>query len=160
MVLGPAEGQAEMMISDANTCSSLSAEWVDAVVRSDRFAGQRWSREQTVTMTTLDWLIERYGAPAFVKIDVEGFESEVIKGLTRPVKALSMEFIPEFIGSTLECLQHLERLGDIRLNHSFAESMELELDEWVDCRHMAAILSALPIEPSIWGDVYVRFTGE
>ena len=111
-------------------------------------------------MTTLDWLIERYGAPAFVKIDVEGFESEVIKGLTRPVKALSIEFTPEFISSTLECLEHLERLGDIRVNHSLAESMELELDEWVDHRQMAAILLALPNNHSIWGDVYVRFTGE
>src|SRR5262245_65458097 len=105
MVLGPAEGQAEMMISDANTCSSLSAEWVDAVVRSDRFAGQRWSREQTVTMTTLDWLIERYGAPAFVKIDVEGFESEVIKGLTRRVKAVSVGVMAEVIDSSAEWLQ-------------------------------------------------------
>ena len=160
MVLGPTEGRAEMMISDANTFSSLSEEWVDAVVRSGRFADQRWNRKQAVSMTTLDRLIERYGVPAFVKIDVEGFESEVVKGLSRPVKALSIEFVPEFIGSTLECLEHLDRLGGIRLNHSLAESMKLELDDWVDRGRMVEILTALPIDRGIWGDVYVRFAAE
>ena len=43
-------------------------------------------------VTTLDKLIEQYEVPSFIKIDVEGYELEVLKGLTRLVPALSFEF--------------------------------------------------------------------
>ena len=41
---------------------------------------------------TLDRLIRDHGRPAFVKIDVEGFEDRVLAGSARPVPALSFEF--------------------------------------------------------------------
>ena len=45
-----------------------------------------------VPVTTLDALIERHGVPSFVKVDAEGFEEEVLQGLSRSIKALSFEF--------------------------------------------------------------------
>jgi len=42
-------------------------------------------------VTTLDALIGKYGAPAFIKIDVEGW-SKRRGDLTHAVKALSCEF--------------------------------------------------------------------
>jgi FkbM family methyltransferase len=155
--LGEKEGHAEMRISDADTISSLSREWIDAVVASGRFASARWDRTSVVPVTTLDALIARYGAPAFVKIDVEGFEHAVVKGLSAPVRALSLEFTPEYIESTLRCLEHLARLGDVRLNLSFAETMQWALDEWVGRAEMIDYLSHLDSGTSIWGDLYARF---
>lgn len=158
--LGAAEGDAEIMISDADTISSLSKEWVEAVAKSGRFSNQRWERRQRVALTTLDRLIAEYGAPAFIKIDVEGFEYEVVRGLSRPVKALSLEFTPEVIESTFKCFEHLERLGDIRLNYSIGESMRFALDEWVGRREIVEILSAFKNDYDVWGDVYVRFSAD
>jgi len=81
--LAEKEGQAEMMISDACTISSLSKEWVEAVRKSGRFQGHNWGGDRNIVQTTtLDKLIDQYGFPSFIKIDVEGFEYEVIKGLT------------------------------------------------------------------------------
>ena len=70
----------------------------------------------TVPVTTLDSLIALYGEPDFCKIDVEGFEKEVFKGLSRPLARLSFEFHAEFLGETFACLELLRELGLYRFN--------------------------------------------
>jgi len=155
--LGSAEGRAEMLISDADTISSLSPEWIAAVTESGRFADQHWDRKRVVEVTTLDQLIARHGVPAFVKIDVEGFEAEVVRGLSQPVKALSIEYTPECMESTLACVDHLATLGESEHNFSLAESMELSRPDWMDRAELADYLRGLGDAPDVWGDVYVRF---
>ena len=50
---------------------------------------------------TLDALIAENGLPAFVKIDVEGFELAVLRRpQTQPLPALSFEFTPLSPGAT------------------------------------------------------------
>jgi FkbM family methyltransferase len=155
--LGASEGEAQMMISNADTISSLSNEWVQAVRDSGRFSEFRWDKKQAVSLTTLDRLVEQYGMPAFIKIDVEGFEHEVIQGLSKPVKTLSLEFTPECIDATFKCVSHLERLGDIRLNYSMEESMKLALSEWTTSQELIDVLSKFRGNNRTFGDVYVRF---
>lgn len=151
--IGESEGEAEIMISNARSISSLSQEWVEAVRKSGRFSEYSWNMKQIVPLTTLDRLIEQYGTPSFIKIDVEGFEYQVIKGLSQPVKALSLEFTPEFIESTFRCIDHLQRLGDIQLNYSIGETMQFVLAKWATPKEMVRILSSLREV----GDVYARF---
>ena len=83
-------------------------------------------------MTTLDKLIEKYGEPVFIKIDVEGFELEVLKGLTRPVKLLSYEYtVPEQIDRVIECMEQIQKVNPkIECNYSIGESMDFALEEW------------------------------
>lgn len=152
--LGESEGEAEIMISNANSISSLSPEWVEAVRNSGRFSEYSWNMKQIVPLTTLDGLIKQYGIPSFIKIDVEGFEYQVIRGLNQPVKALSLEFTPEFIESTFKCIDHLQRLGEIQLNYSMGETMQFTLAKWATPQEMVRILSSLKDV----GDVYVRFS--
>lgn len=156
--LGDTEGAAEMMISNIDVLSSLSPEWIGSVRKSGRFSGEiSWDKKQVVPMTTLDRLIAQYGIPAFIKIDVEGFEYQVIRGLSQPVKMLSLEFTPEFIESTFKCFDHLQRLGDMCLNYSVRETMSLALDKWVTYQEMAKILSSFKDDHKLFGDVYVQF---
>ena len=75
--------------------SSLSPSWIDAVKKSGRFSCHSWGDPYPVGITTLDRLIQIFGVPSFVKIDVEGYEPEVLRGLSSPVGALSYEFTPE-----------------------------------------------------------------
>ena len=78
--------------------SSLSSDWVRAVQKTGRFSEYKWNRKQTVFIDTLDSLIAQYGVPAFMKIDVEGFEDQVVSGLSIPVGAISMEFnLPKWV---------------------------------------------------------------
>jgi hypothetical protein len=64
-----------------------------------------------VEVTTLDELIAVHGALAFRKIDVEGFETDVLAGLTRPLRALSFEYLPPAHDAALAALALVERLG-------------------------------------------------
>jgi len=130
--LGALEGSAELMISRASTISSLSQEWVDAVKRSGRFSEYSWDKKKIVNVTTLNKLIAEHGVPSFIKIDVEGFEYEVIKGLSQPVITICFEFTPELIETTIRCIEHLHSLGGISLNYSLGETMKMGLDKWVN----------------------------
>src|SRR4029077_4610138 len=77
---------------DNPTVSTASEAFISAAHDAPGWEGQHWTRTVEVPVTTLDALIARHGAPRFIKIDVEGFEAEVLAGLFRPAPALSFEF--------------------------------------------------------------------
>lgn len=155
--LGAAVGQSEMLIGSVDTITSLSPDWIRSVKQSGRFAECKWDGKIKVAVDTLDNLIATYGIPAFIKIDVEGFEDQVVRGLSMPVGALSMEFVPEYIDGALRCIAHLSRLGDCRFQISFDESMQFALPEWVTATEVTDVLKTVP--PGAFGDLYARFCG-
>ena len=102
---------------------------------------------------TLDTLIARYGRPAFVKVDVEGFEDRVLAGLSIPVPALSFEFTTIAREGAERCLERLAALGPYRFNVALGESQELTFAEPIPLDAMSAHLGALPHSANS-GDVY------
>jgi len=154
--LGAASGEAEMRVSNAATISSMSSRWIEAVRSSGRFAAYRWGRTISVPVTTLDALIERYGAPAFVKIDVEGYELEVLRGLSRAVRCVSFEFTPECADAASSCVARLESLGYERFNYSAGESMRWASGAWFDASTARALLESRRGDVRAFGDVYAR----
>ena len=155
--VGAEEGSAEIAIADVSTVSSMSQEWIEKVQSTGKFGEVQWSKKRVVPVTTLDLLIATHGVPDFIKIDVEGYEYQVIRGLSQPVKSLSLEFTPEFLDSTLECIEHLARLGDIRVNYALGETMALSSKEWLSVPEGNRILEAFRDRQDVFGDVYVRF---
>ncbi|MCP4001326.1 MAG: FkbM family methyltransferase [Gammaproteobacteria bacterium] len=155
-VVGPNEGEAELMISDANTLSTLSQDWIQDVKNSGRFADYSWNGSKTTGMKTLDQLISKYGIPAFIKIDIEGFEYEALKGLTQPVNNISIEFTPECLKTTINCIDHLESLAQGAYNLSLDESMQFKLDDYVSAEKMKTILSDYQQDTSVFGDFYYK----
>lgn len=75
-----------------------------------------WETGTTVPITTLDTLIQQHGIPSFCKIDVEGFEPQVIKGLSQTIPALSFEFHGELLEDVHFCVDYLDTLGMTRFN--------------------------------------------
>jgi FkbM family methyltransferase len=140
--LGEYEGEAEIMISDSHTLSSMSPEWIRAVRESGRFSEYLWEEKQKIQLTTLDRLIKKYGQPDFVKIDVEGSEYQVIRGLSKSV--------------SLNCIDYLMRLSEIKLNYSLGESMQFSLETWIVPEEMKELLSNLSGEHNLFGDVYIK----
>lgn len=153
--LGREPGSAEMLVSDAHPISSLSGEWVRRVEASGRFGAHSWDERVRVPLTTLDELIDGHGEPAFCKIDVEGYEAEVLAGLSRPLRHLSFEFTPEYLDGALACVDRLRALGPALFNFSSGDSGDLELDEWVGPEEIGRRLEAFGPTAG-FGDVYVR----
>lgn len=152
--LGAQPGEATLHVSRRTpTVTTLSRAWINAVQQNDSFAGVEWDTAVTVPVTTLDRLIAKNGRPAFCKIDVEGYELDVLRGLSQPIPALSFEYIPAAIDVALGCIQRLQQLGDYRFNVAPGESQRLQADQWLSPDEMAAQMSQLKATPKS-GDIY------
>jgi FkbM family methyltransferase len=148
-------GEGELFVSDAHTLSSMSQAWIEAARESGRFSNHRWDEARIVATTTLDALIAEHGTPAFVKIDVEGFEYGVLSGLTQPVACASIEWARESLSVTARCIDRLSGLGMSEFNVMLGESMSWGLPRWVDATEAVSFLSGAR-EELAWGDLYAR----
>lgn len=126
--------------------NTLSRKWVETLKRDDERFGQHhdFSRRTTVETTTLDQLISTHGLPFFIKIDVEGHEPSVLRGLHRAVSYLSFEVnLPEFAPDGQECVEMLDRLSaGGKFNYAAGDYEKgLALQEWLPAREFSQILA-------------------
>jgi FkbM family methyltransferase len=151
---GPKPGTLTLHINSANpTVTTASADFIKSADGAGGWEGQVWDREIVVPVTTLDALMAAHGQPAFVKIDVEGFEADVLAGLSRPVAVLSFEFTTIQREVAYACLTRLSALGSYRFNIALGESQILSFAHAISGSEMAAHIAALPHAANS-GDVY------
>ncbi len=131
--VGKEKGRMDLHISHLYpTVSTLSNEKWRKALNDASNASVTWDETIQVDVTTLDDLIAEFGVPHFCKIDVEGFETKVIKGLSQPIPMLSFEFLSTRQKQRINCIQHLQSLGNYEYNWSEGDSLQLELEEWVN----------------------------
>ena len=119
--IGAAEGKENFYISsEGSSINTLSKKW-KSILETPSL--NRWSSETgfqlsyEVDVQTLESIITKYGTPYFVKIDVEGYELEVLKGLKSMIPVMTIEAnFPEFRDETIACIN---KLVDINNNARF-----------------------------------------
>jgi FkbM family methyltransferase len=162
--VGAVDGMTTLHTAPTNpTIASTSTEWVHRASELPGWNSYPFTATTSVEQVRLDRLIEEYGMPRFVKIDVEGSEADVLAGLSVPLNSLSFEFLPADRDVTFHCLLRLETLaaavgGVYRYNFSLGEELRLVMpDTWWTVDELRAYLSEIPPDgPS--GDVYARYT--
>jgi len=156
---GGSETVADMAVSSLHpTVSSLKTGFATEAGAAPGFGHVRWDRSQKVRVTTLDRLIAEEGIPRYIKIDVEGFELEVLSGLSQPVEMISVEYLPGLPALTLSVIDRLAELGAYRFNPVLGESGQFTWSAWRDPEAIKDWLAGLPADaPS--GDLYARLSG-
>lgn len=151
-------GEVEFHISDEMPeLSSVSKDWLEKGI----YAGAcQWNRTVTVPAITLDSLIEKYGVPQFIKIDVEGHEYAVLSGLSRPIDYLSFEFSGKLLDSTDKCVLRLDQIArdhsrTALFNYSLGKSYRLDPAGWISAPKLIEIFRSMQDDLAV-GDVYCK----
>lgn len=154
---GPAiAAEAELAVSRLHpTVSSLRTDFPELAGAAEGFEQVRWDARQRVRVTTLDAVIEEHGVPQLIKIDVEGFEAEVLAGLTQPVPVIAFEYLPAMRDAALAALARIEALGPYRFNLVRGEEQGVAWADWQDAGAVRDFLHDLGAGDGS-GDIYAR----
>ena len=154
--VGESIGRMKMHISSHYpTVSTLaSQDWRNALNNASN-AEVTWDKEVEVEVTTLDFLIEKYGMPDFCKIDVEGFEVNVLEGLSKPIPTLSFEFLSTMPKGRKRCFELLSELGNYKYNWAIEEKRDLVFKESVEASELLKSIDKFGTH-AFSGDIYAK----
>ena len=155
IALDEKKGENTIYEASAHTLSSMSDNFIETV-KKGRFMKYLWGKGMKVKTDTLDNMIEKYGMLSYIKIDVEGYELNVLKGLTKPPKYISIEFTPELLSKSLECIDYLEKLGMKEYNYGYMEEKNFKF-EWMNKEKIIEYLSSVKDYKIEFGDIYARY---
>jgi FkbM family methyltransferase len=149
-------GEKKFRIANVDTISTFSEDWVN----NSRFTGgYSWNESIIVETTTLDSVIEQYGTPDYIKIDVEGYEFEVLTSLTKLLEntIISFEWAEEQKNKIGQTIKYLFNLGYKKFSYTEADKifMDLEID-WRTIDKLNLIENLDDQRKDKWGMIYVK----
>ena len=121
----------EFYEAEEDGLSTLNPDWLTD--ESLPYAGKPY-RTIGATTITLDTLALKYGVPDLIKIDVEGAEWSVFKGLSSKMGTVAFEWTWATWTEHLEQLKYLEIGGYTQVAPQFIEHHCQEPDIWYDIK--------------------------
>jgi len=131
--------------------STLSKDWM-----AGRFCSSgKWQKAEKVKVKTLDYFIKKYERPDWIKIDVEGFEVQVLDGLSQKCGIISFEFTNEFMQKAVNCVRRLQSLGYRLFTFTINGKNRFEAP-WQNWNKTKTSIKKHTSSQGIWGDIYAR----
>lgn len=156
---GSSASTAQMAVSSRHpTVSSLKPGFVAAAGAAPGFEMVKWDSVQSVQVVTLDALIAEEGVPRYIKIDVEGFELDVLAGLSSPIAIISVEYLPGLPDLTNAVIDRLMELGPYMFNPVRGEEGDFLWEDWADAETVKRWLASLAADDKS-GDLYAMLRG-
>lgn len=151
--IGQKKGRLDFYISSFNNPNSTFS--TDFQTKS-RYSYRKWDKVIKVDVITLDQLVQTYGTPDFCKIDVEGYEWEILSVLKTRIPVISFEFITEMHQKAIDIIKHLDSLGKATYNVCIGMNYTYEFDSWISGKKLISFLKENK-DKNWYGDIYVRF---
>lgn len=126
-------------LGDGNVLNTLSMKWKE-IVESDplkRFKECRlFQNTEYVQTYSLNTLIQKYGIPKLIKVDVEGYEWNVFSNLNCDIENIIFEAnLPEFYYETVKIIN---KFYEINKNYKFnvVQNNELLFSVWLNFKQI------------------------
>jgi FkbM family methyltransferase len=156
VAVGSAVGTGVLRLTESSLLSSMSTEWVSRAKEAPRLRHLNWDSSLEVPVVTLDSLVDTYGLPQYIKIDVEGFEPEVVGGLSHWPRTLSFEYHSEYLAAAFKVCERIR--GHLpEFNVLQRESTSFVSPRWMTEDELARFLETTTdnSQPT-YGDIFAR----
>ena len=113
--------------------NSLSKKHIETTVTKRNISTIELVNTRKVNVEIIENFIRKFGVPVYIKIDVEGYEYEVIKGLKTPVPLISFEAnLPEFRDESINIIEYLSTISWDKYQFNFTSGNFLLLPNFVN----------------------------
>lgn len=143
----------DFYVSDAHTISTASLDWIN----KSRFSNENnWNSVVKKETVSIDELIKIYGSPDLIKIDVEGYEYQVLNGLTSIQNFICFEWAEEQYDELNKCCEYLQNLGYSEFGFIYEDEYLKMPDRWTSWSECELHLDIDIDRKSKWGMIWVR----
>lgn len=134
--------------------NSLSKKHIQTTVTERNIADEGSVKTKKVQVEKIENFIKQYGVPVYIKIDVEGYEYEVIQGLETPVPLISFELnLPEFSQESIKIIEYLSKISSGRYHYNFTTESSFLLQDFINSKEAVEYITSTQLR---YLEVYAR----
>lgn len=149
-------GVKNFKIASYHTISTFAEDWINESRFSDSY---NWNQSVGISTITLDSAVENYGVPDYIKIDVEGYEYEVLTSFTKllPNTLVCFEWAEEQKNKIEKILNHIQSLGYTHFSYTEADDVLFDSQiNWTRLENLNLLENLIPERKEKWGMIYFK----
>jgi FkbM family methyltransferase len=153
VAVGDEPGEATLNVCSTSGFSTLLSSDSGWMKDSPDYANVTWVGQVRVPVLTLTQIAEKHGCPAFVKIDVEGFELQVLSGMAFTPRYISFEYGVRRKELALGCISLLAARG-YRFRPIAGREFRFATPDWMTAEKAELWLGSRTPDEGEYGDLF------